>query len=86
MILYLVVLLLGLTSPVLAETSATYDLSWWTVDGGGSTGLTSGDYTLSGTIGQPDAGVLSNGDYDVAGGFWQSLLAKLEVFLPLIKK
>ena len=58
LILYLVILLLGLTSPVLAETAATYDLSWWTVDSGGATGLTAGSYTLSGTAGQPDAGSL----------------------------
>ena len=38
----LILLILRLTSPALAETDATYDLSWWTVDGGGATGLTSG--------------------------------------------
>ncbi len=32
LLFYLVLLVLGLTSPVLAETAATYDLSWWTVD------------------------------------------------------
>jgi hypothetical protein len=85
LLLYLIILVLGLTSPVLAETNATYDLSWWTVDSGGVTGSTSGNYTLSGTAGQPDAGSLSFGDYDLAGGFWQALLEKLEVFLPLIK-
>ena len=85
MILYLVILLLGVASPVLAETSAAYDLSWWTVDSGGATGLTTGEYTLSGTTGQPDAGVLSNGDYDLAGGFWQVLITRLNTFLPLIK-
>ena len=72
--------------PVLAETTAAYDLSWWTVDSGGATGLTSGAYTLSGTAGQPDAGTLSSGDYDLAGGFWAALLEKLEVFLPMIRK
>jgi hypothetical protein len=84
LLLYLIILVLGLTSPVLAETN-DYDLSWWTVDSGGVTGSTSGSYTLSGTAGQPDAGSLSSGDYDLAGGFWQALLEKLEVFLPLIK-
>ena len=84
--LYLILLVLGLTSPVMAETSDTYDLSWWTVDGGGANALTSGSYTLSGTIGQPDAGSLSAGDYSLAGGFWAGILARLQNFLPMIKK
>jgi hypothetical protein len=87
LVLFCLLALLALaTVPVLAEPSASYDISWWTVDGGGATGLTSGSYTLSGTAGQPDAGSLSSGDYDLAGGFWAALLEKLEVFLPLIKK
>jgi hypothetical protein len=85
LILYLVILILGLTSPVLAETNA-YDLSWWTVDSGGATGLTAGSYTLSGTAGQPDADSLSAGDYDLAGGFWGALIVKLQNYLPLIKR
>jgi hypothetical protein len=46
-----------------------YDLSWHTIDGGGGTS-TGGGYSLHGTIGQPDAGVMSGGDYELAGGFW----------------
>jgi hypothetical protein len=66
-----VVLLLGLlTVPLLALAQTNYSLPWQTVDGGGgvSTGAT---YTVSGTIGQPDAsGPLTNGQYSVTGGFW----------------
>ena len=86
LILYLTILLFGLAAPVLAETAATYDLSWWTVDSGGATGLTAGSYTLSGTAGQPDAGSLSFGDYDLAGGFWAMLAEKIRSFLPMIKR
>jgi hypothetical protein len=86
LLLYLVILILGLTSPALADTTATYDLSWWTVDSGGATGLTSGVYTLSGTSGQPEAGSLASGDYDLAGGFWAMLAEKIRSFLPLIKR
>ncbi len=85
-LLYITLFLFGITSPVLADTVNTYDLSWWTVDSGGVTGLTSGSYTLSGTAGQSDTGLLSNGVYDLAGGFWAGILVKLESFLPLIKK
>ena len=47
-----------------------YSLSWWTVGGGGSTAFGSGgSYSLSGTAGQPDAGLLEGRDYALAGGF-----------------
>ena len=46
-----------------------YSLSWSTIDGGG--GISSGgSYSISGTIGQPDAGRLTGGSYVLDGGFW----------------
>ncbi len=72
---YVVLLALALLIAVPAVVLATggYDLSWWTVDGGGHTFSTSADgvYSLGGTIGQPDAGLLTGGDYTLAGGFWR---------------
>jgi hypothetical protein len=51
--------------------SAAYDLSWYTVDGGGAMSSAGGTYELSGTIGQPDAGVpLTGGNFSLTGGFW----------------
>jgi len=47
-----------------------YDLDWHTVDCGGETFSTGGAYELSGTIGQPDAGMLSGGEFQLSGGFW----------------
>ena len=45
------------------------------MDGGGGTS-TGGVYSVSGTIGQPDAGpTMSGGNYSVAGGFWSILAA-----------
>ena len=52
-----------------------YDLSWWTADGGAAVGLSAGRYTLSGTIGQPDAGTLAAGDYELSGGFWSEAVS-----------
>ncbi len=49
----------------------SYDLSWWTADGGGGTESTVGTYSLGGTVGQPDAGDLAGSDYSLAGGFWE---------------
>lgn len=51
-----------------------YDISWSTIDGGGGTS-TGGNYSLSGTIGQPDAGEMAGGDYVLAGGFWSGWIA-----------
>jgi hypothetical protein len=61
-------------------------LDWYTIDGGGGTS-SGGDYSLSGTIGQPDAGGMSGGDYDLSGGFWSGIMEALyELFLPLIQR
>ena len=46
-----------------------YSIDWFTIDGGGGTS-TGGVYSITGTIGQPDAGVLSGGSYSLVGGFW----------------
>ena len=55
--------------PSSAQSGADYDLSWSTIDGGGGTS-TGGPYTLTGTIGQPDADWSEGGEYEVLGGFW----------------
>jgi hypothetical protein len=65
-----VLALLLVTSVALAQEGDGYDLSWSTVDGGGHTFSVGGDYELGGTIGQPDAGSMSGGDYVLCGGFW----------------
>ncbi len=38
-----------------AQSGGGYDLSWWTIDGGGITFATGGSFNLGGTVGQPDA-------------------------------
>lgn len=47
----------------------SYSIDWHKVAGGGGTS-TGGVYSVSGTIGQPDAGLLSGGNYSLDGGFW----------------
>ena len=72
---------LVLARAVLAQEG--YELSWWTVDGGG--GVSSGGgYTLTGTIGQPDAGGLAGGGYSLPGGFWGGLLSRYGSYLPFL--
>ena len=69
--LHLIACLLLLAAvPVLAQSGAGYDLSWNTVNGGGGTFSTGEGYSLGGTAGQPDAGLLSGEGYTLAGGFW----------------
>ena len=54
--------------PVFGQAQ-TYSIDWFTIDGGGGTG-TGGVYSISGTVGQPDAGHLSGGNFTLDGGFW----------------
>jgi hypothetical protein len=68
-----------------AASSGSYDLSWWTMDGGGATFSTGGSYSLGGTIGQPDAGTSSGGTYTLEGGFWGGVVSILYwIYLPLV--
>src|ERR1017187_4895147 len=47
-----------------------YSIDWYKVSSGGGTS-TGGVYSVSGTIGQPDAsGAISGGNYSLTGGFW----------------
>jgi len=83
-------LMLLLTLPVLAQSGGELDLSWNTIDSGGT--FSSGEgYTLGGTIGQPDAGSLTGGAYILSGGFWAGQATpppppSYDLFLPLINK
>ncbi len=47
-----------------------FEISRPTIDGGGTMRSTGGDFELSGTIGQPDAGVMAGDDFQLSGGFW----------------
>lgn len=51
------------------QAGGTFDLTWNTIDGGGGSSA-GGSFTLSGTIGQPDAGVMSGGNFELLAGFW----------------
>ena len=69
----------------LPESSASYDLSWWTADGGGGHSEGQGGFMLDGTAGQPDADVLEGDDYSLSGGFWAGGGAvEYRVYLPMV--
>jgi hypothetical protein len=47
-----------------------YSIEWYKISGGGGTS-TGGVYSVSGTIGQHDAGgPMTGGNYSLTGGFW----------------
>jgi hypothetical protein len=65
-----VLLWLALVFAPFALHAQSYSIDWYKVSGGGGTS-TGGVYSVSGTIGQPDAGgPLTSGQYSVTGGFW----------------
>ena len=69
--------------PVENAKAQSYSIDWYKIAGGGGTS-TNGQYSLIGTIGQPDAsGALKGGNYSVTGGFW-SLYAIQTPGAPLL--
>jgi hypothetical protein len=85
LVLWSVLFVMRLTSRETHAQGGGYDLSWWTVDGGGGNS-SGGRYGLGGTIGQPDPGLLVGGDYTLGGGFWGGGASAGEhtAYLPLV--
>ena len=60
-----------LTDTQPGETHADeFQITRSTIDGGGVMFSVGGDFELSGTIGQPDAGVMEGDGFTLTGGFW----------------
>ena len=62
----------ALSLALLLATGATageFAVPWHSIDGGGGAATGNG-FRVTGTIGQPDAGRLTNAAYVVGGGFW----------------
>lgn len=51
-----------------------FEITRYSIDGGGHISSTGGDFELSGSIGQPDAGVLRGEEFELYGGFWFPLV------------
>ena len=76
-----ILLLFGLLIPALGFAQQ-YSIDWYKIAGGGGTS-SGGQYSVSGTIGQPDAGTaMSGGNYSLTGGFW-SLISVVGPFLTI---
>jgi hypothetical protein len=61
----------------------SYSIDWFTIDGGGGTS-TGGVFAVSGTLGQPDAGKMSGGNFTIDGGFWGIIAAMPTPGAPLL--
>src|ERR1017187_7386184 len=62
----------------------SYAIDWYKVAGGGGTS-TGSVYSVSGTIGQPDASAnnaMSGGNYSLTGGFWSLISVVQTAGLP----
>ena len=57
------------TGLAMAGSGMAFEIHRSSIDGGGDRSE-GGIYTLTGSIGQPDAGALAGADYLLAGGFW----------------
>jgi len=77
-------LTVGSSCILIASAFAQLSVDWFTIDGGGGTS-TGGVFTVSGTIGQPDASAqpLTGGNFSLMGGFW-SLSAVQTPGAPLL--
>jgi len=74
-------LIAGLLLPFLGAAQ-TYSIDWYKIAGGGGTS-TNGQYSVSGTIGQPDASMaMSSGQYSVSGGYWSLINVVQTAGLP----
>jgi hypothetical protein len=74
----------GLLLAVAFEAGAQqYTIDWSKIAGGGGSS-TGGVYSVSGTLGQPDAGTLSGGTYTLQGGFWGMVAAVQTPGAPLL--
>ena len=78
-----IISILFLIAAAVAASAQSYSIDWFTIDGGGGTS-TGGVYSVSGTIGQPDAGTLHGGNYSLAGGFWGGIAAIQTPGAPLL--
>ena len=71
---------------VKAQSGGSYELTWRTINSG--SGLSSGSaYSMYSTLGQPNVGETSGGDYNLQAGFWPATPAGeglFFIYLPMV--
>ena len=76
------ILFFSLLIPGLSQAQ-NYSLGWYQISGGGGSS-TGGTYQVSGTLGQPDAGQMSGGEFSVSGGFWPGIMVPFSGQAPTL--
>ena len=64
-----ILLILALVAVVSGAGIGLFACDWFSVDGGGGSSI-GGQYRLSGSAGQPDAGTVTGGVFTIQGGYW----------------
>lgn len=73
----------GLLIPALGQAQS-YSIDWYKIAGGGGTS-TGSVYSVSGTIGQPDAsGEMTGGNYSLTDGFWSLIFVVQSIGAPML--
>lgn len=62
--------LVPVAKPEAAASSATYEIDWYSVNGGGTVNASSANYKMGASIGQSVAGAASSASYQMGIGFW----------------
>ena len=80
-----ITVLCSLLGVLTVATAQNYSIDWFTIDGGAGTS-TGGPYSLTGTVGQPDANqqAMTGGNFSLNGGFW-SLVAVQTLNAPPLR-
>ncbi len=71
-----------LAGVALAQTSLSFDLSWYVLAGGGGR-ADSTHYAMNGTVGQAAVGFSDSASYGMQSGYWQNW-PDYRIYLPLI--
>lgn len=56
--------------PEAAASAATYEIDWYSINGGGTVNASSANYKMGASIGQSVAGAASSASYQMGIGFW----------------
>ncbi len=76
---------LALTLSASSVSAQSYSIDWYKIAGGGGTS-SNGQFSVSGTIGQHDAGgPMVGGNFSLTGGFWSLLSVVQTVGSPTIR-
>ena len=82
-VLLSLVILLALTGPGLAQSSASYNLAWHALTNGGGR-RTSAVFTIQDSLGQLAVGTSSGATMQIQSGFWNGTADTPTLYLPLV--